>query len=271
METVTNHVNRSNFVPAADLISRTGFTASQDAQRATAVANLTVMAKDSTGKLIPLTDNTAVDGTQIPVGILRGSIPAADLVAGNVTNVEMYIEGKYFNEDDITLENSLTLASEITVDTYTADVDTADAVEIDTIAGDDAVEPDTLVEDDAVEIATIENADATDLASAQTLVNEIKSALNTYTSAALTTALINEIKTALNTYSSNGLTTTLVNEIKTTLNTYTAAGKTTALVNDLKTAVNTKTGGRTMTIREYLAMIGIFTRTVDAVGGYENS
>jgi hypothetical protein len=244
METVTNHVNRSNFVPAADLISRTGFTAAQDAQRATAVANLTVMAKDSTGKLIPLTDNTAVDGTQIPVGILRGSIPAADLVAGNVTNVEMFISGKYFNEDDITLENSLTLDSEITIDTYTANVATADAVEIATIA-----------EDDAVEIAEITSPDTESGGNFE----------------AYTIALLNEIKGALNTYISSGLTTALVNEIKGALNTYTAAGKTTALVNALKTAVNTKTGGRTMTIREYLAMIGIFTRTVDAVGGYENS
>jgi hypothetical protein len=244
METVTNHVNRSNFVPAADLISRTGFTAAQNESRSGDIVNLTVMAKDSDGNLIPLTDNTAVDGTQIPVGILRGTIPEADLKADDVSNVEMYIAGKYFNEDDITLENSLTLESEITVDTYTANVATADAVEIATLAQDDAVEIVALAQPDTETGSNFE---------------------------AYTVALLNEVKSVLNTYINAGKTTALVNEIKSALNTYTTAGKTTALVNALKTAVNTKTGGRTMTIREYLNMIGFYTRAVDAVGGYENS
>lgn len=186
METVTNHVNRSKFAPASDLISRTGYTAAQDADREDPVADLTIMAKDSAGKLIPLSDNTAVDGTQIPVGILRGSIPAADLVADDVSNVELYISGKYFNEADLTLENSLTLDSEIAVDCHN-----------------------TLQ-------AAIASPNATDLASAETLVNEIKGALNTARTA--------------------GVIAT-----------------------------------RSMTIREYLNTMGIFTRATDAATGYENS
>lgn len=186
METVTNHVNRSKFAPASDLISRTGYTAAQDADRETAVADLTVMSKDADGKLIPLSVNTAVDGTQIPVGILRGSIPAADLVADDVENVELYISGKYFNEADLVLEGDLDLDDVIAVDCHN-----------------------TLQ-------AAIASPNATDLASAQTLVNEIKGALNTARTAGVVAV-------------------------------------------------------RSLTIREYLNTIGIFTRATDVVTGYENS
>ena len=208
METRTNHVNTSGFVPAEEILSKTGYTMATIADRATAIADKTIVAKNSAGKLVPLSDATAIDGTQIPVGILRGTIPAADISADDVENVELYISGKFFDEAYLVLENSLTLNSEIFVDSFPAEVS----------------------EDDAVEIATIESADATAEASAVTLVNEIKSALNAYTSAA----------------------------------------KTSTLVNAIKSSVNTKTTGRKMTIREYLNLIGIFTRTVDTVTGYES-
>lgn len=183
----TNHSNISQFAPAADVIVRTGMIVKQDAARGTTdMADLTVMAMDSTGDLIPLTDNTAVDGTQIPVGLLKGTIDAADIVAGDVSNQRLYKSGKFFAESQVVLENSLDLDDNITVSA----IPTA--------------------------VATIASADASDLSTAVTLVNEIKGSLNTAI----------------------------------------AAGNVASM---------------TISIRNYLEMIGIFIQPVEAVAGYENS
>jgi hypothetical protein len=183
----TNHNNISQFAPAADVIVRTGVTVARDAARGTAdMADLTVMAVDSTGDLIPLTDKTAVDGTQIPIGLLKGTIDAADIVAGDVTGQRLYKSGKFFVESQVVLENSLTLDDEITVSA----IPTA--------------------------IATITSPDATDLSTAETLVNEIKASINTAV----------------------------------------AAGNVASM---------------TISIRNYLEMIGIFIQPVESVAGYENT
>jgi len=93
-------------------------TIAQDAGRTTPLVNRTVMAKiTATGLWIPLTvvAGAITDGTDFPRGIYSGEdIPAATLVAGNVTNVNIVVSGPCtVDEDLLVLENSLTLDTEI--------------------------------------------------------------------------------------------------------------------------------------------------------------
>lgn len=90
----------------------------QDAGRATDLVSLTVVSKVSaTGKIVPLTNVAAVDGTAIPYGIFIGDdIPSASLVAGDVVDQKVIISGMQGNNSTfqvdqakIVLENSLTL------------------------------------------------------------------------------------------------------------------------------------------------------------------
>lgn len=67
----------------------------------------------------------------------------------------------------------------------------------DDLAALQGIIPAAIASPDAVVLATIASPDASDLATAQTLVNEIKVALNT-ASFDNVVALANEIKTALN-------------------------------------------------------------------------
>lgn len=123
-----------------------GLTVEQDAGRSGDIEAYTVMAWNAAHtKLVPLTDNTAVDGSQIPVGLIAHSIPEANIIAGDVTECEMIEMAEGFNQGLIVLENSLEL-------------------------------DDTFQFCNAV--ATITTADASDLATAITLVNAIKTALN---------------------------------------------------------------------------------------------
>ena len=72
----------------------------------------------ATGKWVPWTDITAVDGTAYPSGIflpsdIQGAILAADLVAGDVEDVPILVFGAKFDEDKLVIENSLTLETAI--------------------------------------------------------------------------------------------------------------------------------------------------------------
>ena len=83
--------------------------------RSTALAPFTVMAKvAATGKIVPLTDVTAVDGTAYPCGIYVGpSVTAASIVAGDVPNCPVIVGGSGLIVDSAQLvfENSLTLST----------------------------------------------------------------------------------------------------------------------------------------------------------------
>jgi hypothetical protein len=88
-----------------------------DAGRATDLVAGTVVSQDpATEKWVPLTDATATDGTEIPSGVILETIEAADLVAGDVTGISVCIGGSgvVFREGFLTLENSLTFATELT-------------------------------------------------------------------------------------------------------------------------------------------------------------
>jgi hypothetical protein len=95
-------------------------TVVQDAGRATAMALYTVMTYDpATAKWNSWTDETATDGTQYPKGILLRALTAAEIVAGDVSDVPIMVGGLgvLVNEDLLVIENSLTLATVINVPT----------------------------------------------------------------------------------------------------------------------------------------------------------
>lgn len=89
---------------------------SQDAGRSAVLAHGTLMAKiAATQKWEPFTDETATDGTAIPLGIYVGNeVTAAALVAGDVSDAAILV-GRNVTIDinEITIENSLTLATVI--------------------------------------------------------------------------------------------------------------------------------------------------------------
>ena len=92
----------------------------QDAGRATPLVYGTLMAKVAASqKWVPFTDETAVDGSAIPLGIYLGAdIPAAALVAGDVVNSPILEGGACtIDVEQLTIENSKTLATVITVGT----------------------------------------------------------------------------------------------------------------------------------------------------------
>lgn len=95
-------------------------TIQQDAGRGSAdMLQNTVMVIDAADlKLKPMTVLTDVTSESNPVGLLMATIDAADIVAGDVTNQKLLVGGNIqVDEDKIVLENSLTLASLITVPT----------------------------------------------------------------------------------------------------------------------------------------------------------
>lgn len=93
-------------------------TIEQDAGRGAAdMVIYTVMVKDATtAKLKPMTSLTDVTSESSPVGLLWQTVDAAGIVAGDVTNQKLLVGGNIqVDEDKIIIENSLTLASLITV------------------------------------------------------------------------------------------------------------------------------------------------------------
>jgi hypothetical protein len=92
----------------------------QDAARGTAdMEFLTVMVRDTTTeKLKPMITLTDTATESLPVGLLMQTVAAADIVAGDVSDVKLLVgSDKMIDEDMIVLENSLTLESLITVPT----------------------------------------------------------------------------------------------------------------------------------------------------------
>lgn len=109
-QTRTDHNNLSSVMGPSDVRTEVGITIDQSAAFGKDVAELTVIAKSATGTYVIMTAN---DGTQQPIGLLRGTIPQADIEAGNVADQILYKSGKDFKEADIVLENSLTLDTAI--------------------------------------------------------------------------------------------------------------------------------------------------------------
>jgi hypothetical protein len=103
-------------------------TVTQDGGRTDDLAFGTVCSRNpSTDKWVPLTNIAATNGTQNPKGIIMQTIATADLVAGDVEDVAMLLSDALIDEEQVVLENSLTLASVITVPTNVA-TDVRDAL-----------------------------------------------------------------------------------------------------------------------------------------------
>ena len=97
---------------------RTNVVIEQDAGRTPGddIEKFTVMAFNAAGtKLIPLTDNTAQDGTQLPVGLMAHTVDSADIIAGDVSDGVLYTWMESANERLIVLENSLELTDTIEI------------------------------------------------------------------------------------------------------------------------------------------------------------
>jgi len=106
-----SNLDTSQIVKAGG-IQRGGFTV---AEYATGVIPAgTVMGQvTASGKLLPITDVAAADGTKFPKFITQDAI---DATAGDVTGVTVYTMGRV-NEGKVNLENSLTLEDFITLGT----------------------------------------------------------------------------------------------------------------------------------------------------------
>lgn len=112
----------------------------QDAGRAIPLVFGTIMAKvAATGKWVPYTNVAAVDGAAVTRGIFVGAdIPAADLVAGDVVDQPIVVGGDALVVDEnlITLENSLTLATVLDAASITARTIEDDLISIGIFAGE---------------------------------------------------------------------------------------------------------------------------------------
>lgn len=105
------------FIQSGESLVKSGQTILQDGGRSTDMEFGTLLAKNPTsGKWVPFTDETAVDGTAHPRGILMRQIDAADIVAGDVEDVPVMV-GKTVTIDvqQLVIENSKTLATIVNV------------------------------------------------------------------------------------------------------------------------------------------------------------
>jgi len=121
--------NRTNnaihpFIIGGDAVADDDGILLRDAGRTAVLANLTLLARvPATRKWVPFTDETATDGTQLPIGILiSGPVAAASLAAADVTGQVILRTNAIFNRGMLVIEASKTLNTVIT----TADMTVAD-------------------------------------------------------------------------------------------------------------------------------------------------
>lgn len=122
---VQNFLNNDvrTFILAGMALVRDDQILLQDAGRgAVPLATFTLMAKvAATGKWVPFTDETAVDGTALPQGIFFGDpITGADIVAGDVADVSILEGEALFDVTRLIIENSKLLTTVIAAATVNA-------------------------------------------------------------------------------------------------------------------------------------------------------
>jgi hypothetical protein len=118
MENYADVTNRP-FILSDDSLVKEAETVVQDAARGTAdMERFTLMSYDpATGKWSPFIDETAIDGTQIPMGILLAKILAADIVAGDVVDSPILVGRAVIDSGQLVIEASKTLATVVNVPT----------------------------------------------------------------------------------------------------------------------------------------------------------
>jgi hypothetical protein len=119
VQTQRDNVNKPLIQSGSGLI-KTGQTVSQDAGRVTGNMLVgTVMVYDpATAEWNSFTDETAIDGTAHPRGILMRELVEADIVAADVEDVPILVGGGVtIDVDQIVVENSKTLTTVVNVPT----------------------------------------------------------------------------------------------------------------------------------------------------------
>jgi hypothetical protein len=112
---VSQNTANQAFVLMGPALTLEDQTFAQDAVRGADLEPYTVLAKVSaSGKWVPFTDETAVDGSDRPLGISTKKIEQADLVAGDVADQVVYVQIPLLDKNQLIIENSKTLATVIT-------------------------------------------------------------------------------------------------------------------------------------------------------------
>lgn len=140
MVQVTTQNNTLDLYMSGMAISKDQETILQDAGRTTPLVFGTVMAKiAATGKWVPLINVALTTGAGVARGIFVGAdITAAALVAGDVIDVPIVVGGDSLVVDEnlITLENSLTLATVVETGTVQARTIEDDLINVGIFAGE---------------------------------------------------------------------------------------------------------------------------------------
>lgn len=107
----------SSFVVKGEGVYTIAAIIGQDGGRSTPLLSKTLLAKISfNGKMTPFIDEGATNGTAIPAGIYMGSdIPAADIVAGDITGVVVLLSDAWFDDGKLVIEASKTLDTNIII------------------------------------------------------------------------------------------------------------------------------------------------------------
>lgn len=107
------------FVLFGSALSRNDQVIFTDAGRTTVLAKFTLMSKIAASqKWTPFISETATNGTAIPQGIYIGEdIAAADIVAGDISDVNILLGDAVIDVDQLIIEASKTLDTVITVGT----------------------------------------------------------------------------------------------------------------------------------------------------------
>jgi hypothetical protein len=123
---VQNSADRQNkpFFLSGNTLGREAETIEQDVARVDPLLRNTAMAQIAASKKwVPFTDETLLTGEAIVRGIYRGDdIPAADLVAGDVTDVPIVVGGAAatFDTEQLVIENAKTLNTVVAAGTVNA-------------------------------------------------------------------------------------------------------------------------------------------------------
>jgi hypothetical protein len=107
------------FLLGGDCLIEDDETFLQDAGRSGNIAKYTVCAKNSDGKWVPFTDETATDGTQVACGLVVPLLTEAEIKAGDVTGVSVIRRATIVDDAQIVVENSKTLDTLVTAEDRT--------------------------------------------------------------------------------------------------------------------------------------------------------
>jgi hypothetical protein len=103
-------IDNTPFILGGNPVQSESETVAQDAGRTADMVYGTLMSQNPSTKIwSSFVDETGINGTQIPMGVLLRTLPTADIVAGNVENVPILTGNAILNKDLLTIENSKTL------------------------------------------------------------------------------------------------------------------------------------------------------------------